>query len=122
MNSSQKTRIVRFPQWLALSAALLPVPFTFLSIVLVVWLLGELIHPAGGELHHMILTAIIVPGQFLGCILPATWTYKKLRWKSVPFVACGRCSYDLTGNASGVCPECGCATESLGKGECKMDP
>lgn len=25
---------------------------------------------------------------------------------------CGKCGYDLTGNVSGVCPECGCATES----------
>ncbi len=27
---------------------------------------------------------------------------------------CAGCGYDLTGNVSGVCPECGCATESLG--------
>lgn len=28
---------------------------------------------------------------------------------------CRRCSYDLTGNVSGRCPECGCVTESLGE-------
>ena len=25
---------------------------------------------------------------------------------------CGRCGYDLTGNVSGVCPECGTAVSS----------
>jgi len=28
---------------------------------------------------------------------------------------CVRCGYNLTGNVSGVCPECGCATKAPGK-------
>ena len=28
---------------------------------------------------------------------------------------CARCGYDLTGNVSGVCPECGAKTSSLGR-------
>jgi len=35
---------------------------------------------------------------------------------------CVECGYDLTGNVSGVCPECGCATKSLGKEECEVGP
>jgi hypothetical protein len=35
---------------------------------------------------------------------------------------CSTCGYNLTGNLSGICPECGCATESLGKEDCDMGP
>ncbi|MEW6251191.1 MAG: hypothetical protein AB1716_11125 [Planctomycetota bacterium] len=35
---------------------------------------------------------------------------------------CRKCGYNLTGNVSGRCPECGCATESLEKEECQMGP
>jgi len=37
-------------------------------------------------------------------------------------VPCPQCGYDLTGNVSGRCPECGCATKSLGKEECEVGP
>ncbi len=35
--------------------------------------------------------------------------YKKLRWKMVydDGLLCLNCDYDLTGNESGICPECG---------------
>jgi len=39
-----------------------------------------------------------------------------------PGVHCAACGYDLTGNVSGRCPECGCATKSLGKEECEVGP
>jgi hypothetical protein len=29
------------------------------------------------------------------------------RWKRVPAGYCPKCRYDLTGNTSGICPECG---------------
>jgi hypothetical protein len=32
-----------------------------------------------------------------------------------PRATCLACGYNLTGNVSGRCPECGCATESLGR-------
>lgn len=37
-------------------------------------------------------------------------------------VLCRVCGYDLRGNVSGRCPECGCATENLGKEECEVGP
>jgi hypothetical protein len=60
----------------------------------------------------------------------AVWLWHKLRaltaWlrsKRHPELGhCSNCGYDLTGNVSGVCPECGCATESLGKEDCDMGP
>lgn len=37
------------------------------------------------------------------------WIYSRLRWKRVQEykLICGKCGYDLTGNVSGRCPECG---------------
>lgn len=35
---------------------------------------------------------------------------------------CEQCDYDLTGNTSGICPECGCATKSLGKEDRAVGP
>ena len=33
------------------------------------------------------------------------------RWRELPSGQCRACSYDLTGNVSGVCPECGTPLE-----------
>lgn len=41
----------------------------------------------------------------LGLLLAAD-AIRRNRW-DFPAGRCGRCGYDLTGNASGVCPECG---------------
>lgn len=35
---------------------------------------------------------------------------------------CLECGYSLVGNVSGVCPECGCATKSLGRENCEVSP
>ena len=35
---------------------------------------------------------------------------------------CLKCGYDLRGQTEPRCPECGCATESLGKEDCDMGP
>lgn len=42
-------------------------------------------------------------------VLPCSVFYNRLRWKAVPdpWRYCSGCGYDLTGNESGVCPECG---------------
>ena len=49
----------------------------------------------------------------LCAVLPAVWA---LRWRSRRVKArqnlCPTCSYNLTGNTSGVCPECGRAVKS----------
>ncbi len=37
-------------------------------------------------------------------------------------IVCRRCGYDLRGQIEQRCPECGCATESLGKEDCDMGP
>jgi hypothetical protein len=43
-----------------------------------------------------------------GAILPAMWVLDLCVWSRRSHVGkCRRCFYDLTGNLSGVCPECG---------------
>ena len=39
----------------------------------------------------------------------SAWRFVALRRAQVPTLACLYCGYDLTGNVSGVCPECGTA-------------
>ncbi|HEY3241814.1 MAG TPA: hypothetical protein VGM03_00555 [Phycisphaerae bacterium] len=54
----------------------------------------------------LMLTAVALPAA-LGTLL-ALLAYRKLR-SLVPPGHCSACGYDLTGNTSGVCPECGAA-------------
>jgi len=60
-----------------------------------------------GDDHH----AVFVPGWFLALLtaaLPCGWVARRLRSSPLrKFGHCRRCGYDLTGNLSGVCPECG---------------
>ena len=45
-------------------------------------------------------------------ILPAIWLLKWNKRRQLGPNACPACGYDLTGNESGECPECGHASES----------
>ena len=51
--------------------------------------------------------------------LPAVWLYKPTIWlfkwnkrRKLGPNTCPSCGYDLTGNESGVCPECGVGAET----------
>ena len=45
---------------------------------------------------------ILIAGSFL---------VEAMKKRRPPAGVCAKCSYDLTGNMSGVCPECGTAAE-----------
>lgn len=70
-----------------------------------VWRKG-MYHPVG----NIEWSYLFVPHWFLGLIfatLPTIWLIKWRRRRNLPDIPCGNCGYDLTGNESGVCPECG---------------
>ena len=45
-------------------------------------------------------------------LLPTIWLIKWRRRRNLPDNPCPSCGYDLTGNESGECPECGQASET----------
>ena len=49
---------------------------------------------------------------FLLVAVPTAWSWRRSRY---PFGFCQACGYDLTGNVSGRCPECGRAIEKCGR-------
>ena len=56
---------------------------------------------------------LVVPHWFLTLIFaigPAVWLFKWNKRRKLRSNACPACGYDLTGNESGVCPECGAST------------
>jgi hypothetical protein len=53
---------------------------------------------------------LTVPYWFLaGCtaVMPAIWMIARVRNRGRTLNGCAACSYNLTGNTSGICPECG---------------
>jgi hypothetical protein len=85
-------------KWLALALTLLMgVWFAFLS-----WREAQK-PPPGGDLPPCHFIAV-----FLGLFIWTTWAW--VRKPRRPRGHCRSCGYDLTGNVSGVCPECGSAT------------
>ncbi len=52
-----------------------------------------------------IVSAIFSVGAFLGAVITSKFPVVITR-------ICTNCGYNLTGNTSGICPECGCATKA----------
>lgn len=63
----------------------------------------------GGRVYQ-VFCPLWFPLAVLG--IPTIWLwYADHRWR--PPGHCRRCGYDLTGNVSGVCPECGASTPNI---------
>ena len=61
-------------------------------------------HPGESFFEMSIPLAYVVA---VTALLPAWWLWKRTRQPIHQRILCGHCGYDLTGNTSGVCPECG---------------
>jgi hypothetical protein len=58
--------------------------------------------------------SLVLPLWFVAistAVAPALWWWKKPR--QIRTGDCSTCGYDLTGNTSGVCPECGVPVEGV---------
>jgi hypothetical protein len=70
-------------------------------------------------LRFPLLAIAILP---VGCIAVQSAVHEWRRRQRGRMCRCEACGYSLVGNVSGVCPECGCATKSLGREECDTGP
>src|ERR1700722_1913560 len=58
----------------------------------------------GGGFHYLLLPLWSINATLF--VLPAFWLWRRFR-PTRPPGCCNKCGYNLTGNISGVCPECG---------------
>ena len=66
--------------------------------------------------HGWSFSRFQLPCYFGAVLIFAAWAYdathgKRARWKRAG--RCAHCGYDLTGNVSGKCPECGTETNDM---------
>jgi len=94
------------------------------------WLIGYSIRmsgdPASAVFAAIAGTVIAFPLSMV-CIVVAlvalaASNYVFARAEPREHARCQSCGYDLYGSVSSRCPECGCATKSLGKEECEVGP
>src|SRR5262245_24466128 len=67
----------------------------------------------GGGLDLFVFIPLLPISIAVSVLSAFFWWREWLReHRHFPFGHCRRCGYDLTGNTSGVCPECGTAIDS----------
>lgn len=98
-------RLPRMPVWMATALALLVSCVVFLVVTgfympILVMMVGNTVAIAA-----LAVPVISVPIAYFS--FKKTFGY--FRWKKIPRLGsgCWKCGYNLTGNVSGVCPECG---------------
>lgn len=118
-----RTKVIRdrFGRRISLALAALSIPFT---LVVTPPLLGAMDELTGRQLNYISDIAMranetawlcgMLFFWFLAAYAVAIFVYRRARWKTcyidAPF--CSRCGYNLTGNPSGRCSECGTPVES----------
>jgi membrane protein YqaA with SNARE-associated domain len=114
MRAGTMTRVFvrkgRYPAWLCWIAALV----VFMPTLVLAWSLSVLLLAAqAGQTHDPVLVVfIVIVASIVGTVTAwfvAKATFKGLRWRRVEYdgTECLHCGYNLTGNVSGTCPECG---------------
>jgi hypothetical protein len=109
---SRLVRRRRNPKWksLAVAALFFPIFLLLAGFIMRAVLIG--LGDAGvplGELDENVLLGILIAIAVVLAYLPSRMIYSGLRWELVENDGrfCLKCGYDLTGNVSGRCPECG---------------
>ncbi len=92
---------------LAIAAAAVPLAFSVCWVLLCLCL-GLALALGGGSMNSA-LFQICLCVAILAALTTSRAVYMGLRWRCVVFDGrhCTNCEYDLTGNVSGACPECG---------------
>jgi len=75
---------------------------------------GQEMRHSGGKINPLVFHEVYanVPLWFIACLFaigPAIWLRPHLRARLHLPGHCVKCAYNLTGNVSGICPECGTA-------------
>jgi len=98
-------KVERFSSIVALMAALI----TFLPVLVFTVLFVALFSLGGGEPGTTAQWISINSLGFIVAAVSAKFVYSCLRWRAAVSDGrtCSECGYDLTGNVSGTCPECG---------------
>jgi hypothetical protein len=76
--------------------------------LLFAWFLADAFGLRSNSLWQVIVTwGLVVPATLALCGTMSKWRKCYDRDKRIAKGQCTSCGYDLTGNTSGVCPECG---------------
>ena len=112
--SQSWVRIRRAPAWFALAIAVMCFMLTAaVGCVPVIVAFIALLNPPesslAADVNMFLLTTVFSCAVGIPAYIITRYVYTVVRWKRVPDEGpiCAACGYNLTGNLSGVCPECG---------------
>lgn len=113
LRMSKVVRKERLPLWAAI-AIMIPVTCV-LSIAsgTVAWVSilvsADILFALGANVPEAVLIALGCVVLVVGAWFPAKFIYREIRWREaeVEDAFCSNCDYNLSGNVSGICPECG---------------
>ncbi len=111
-------RVLAFAGLLIFGSVLL---FAMLSqVMLLAWLTSHPLYDDAEAYRWFVLFSVAFIAVLLAEIVLGVRLWR--RWFQRPTGFCEECGYCLTGLLEPRCPECGGATEDLGKNDCDMDP
>ena len=108
--------------------ALVAVTLWFPAILYAAWLIAFVVVMLGRMLlgvgapgdvpinraYLLMMAVLVIPTA----VFFTRWVYDKLRWTTIDDGRhCLNCAYNLTGNTSGGCPECGAPIEKTGQSD-----
>ena len=102
-DGGRRLRRVAHPRlWLSLAVTAYAIAFIALAFVYLVESPGV----------QFVALGLAAPASLIGLAMLNVWLRHSLRLQRIRLGRCAACNYDLTGNVSGVCPECGSTREA----------